>query len=106
MAHGLVIITGGARGIGAAISRKLAADGYAIAVNFASDERAAEATVAAIRAAGGKAQAFRAESASPSRFRGFSRKRRLRSVRSRASSTTPASAGPPCGSTSGTRLSS
>jgi hypothetical protein len=53
------------RGIGAAISKKLAADGYSIAVNFASDERAAEATVAAIWSAGGKAQAFRADVGEP-----------------------------------------
>ena len=65
MAHELVIVTGGARGIGAAISRKLAADGYAIAVNFASDERTAETTVAAIRAAGGAAEAFRADVGDP-----------------------------------------
>ena len=33
MSRGLVIVTGGARGIGAAISLKLAAQGHAIAVN-------------------------------------------------------------------------
>ncbi len=66
MSTGLVVVTGGSRGIGAAICKRLAADGYAIAVNYASDAVAAEATVAAIAATGGKAQAFQADVADAS----------------------------------------
>jgi NAD(P)-dependent dehydrogenase (short-subunit alcohol dehydrogenase family) len=54
----LVIVTGGSRGLGAAICRKLAALGYPVAVNYASNAAAAEAVVRAITAAGGRAQAF------------------------------------------------
>ncbi len=59
--HGLVIVTGGGRGIGAAICRKLAGDGHAVAVNYAARPEAAEAVVREIVAAGGQAQAFRGD---------------------------------------------
>ena len=65
MPSGLIIVTGGARGIGAAICRRLAAAGYSIAVNYAADGSAAAATVHSIRALGGKAEAFQADVGDP-----------------------------------------
>jgi NAD(P)-dependent dehydrogenase (short-subunit alcohol dehydrogenase family) len=56
--QGTIIVTGGSRGLGAAICRKLAALSYAVAVNYASNAAAAEAVVRDITRAGGRAQAF------------------------------------------------
>jgi NAD(P)-dependent dehydrogenase (short-subunit alcohol dehydrogenase family) len=54
---GMVLVTGGSRGIGAAIARRLAAAGHPVAVNYTSSPDAAAAVVDAIRAAGGTAHA-------------------------------------------------
>ncbi|HYH22713.1 MAG TPA: SDR family oxidoreductase [Azospirillum sp.] len=56
-----LIVTGGSRGIGAAVSRMAAQRGWAVAVNYASNADAADAVVQAIRAAGGRAEAFQGD---------------------------------------------
>jgi NAD(P)-dependent dehydrogenase (short-subunit alcohol dehydrogenase family) len=54
----VALVTGGGRGIGRGISELLAAAGAGVAVNYRRDEAAAEDTVAAIEAAGGRARAY------------------------------------------------
>jgi NAD(P)-dependent dehydrogenase (short-subunit alcohol dehydrogenase family) len=56
-----MLITGGGRGIGAATARLAAARGYAVAVNYVKDDRAANALVSEIRASGSAAVAIRAD---------------------------------------------
>jgi NAD(P)-dependent dehydrogenase (short-subunit alcohol dehydrogenase family) len=58
---GMVIVTGGSRGIGAAISRKLAALGHPVAVNYTARSEAADAVVESIRKGGGRAHAVGAD---------------------------------------------
>ncbi|HMD02444.1 MAG TPA: SDR family oxidoreductase [Candidatus Baltobacteraceae bacterium] len=58
---GTLIVTGGSRGIGAATARLAAERGFAVAVNYAERRDAAEATVAAIEGAGGRALAIEAD---------------------------------------------
>jgi len=69
MPSGLIIVTGGSRGIGAAICRRLAEDGHGVAVNYTADAKAAEATVAEIKTSGGHAQAFQADIADAAQLR-------------------------------------
>lgn len=58
---GAVIISGGSRGIGAAISRALAAEGYFVALNYLQNEEPAMRLEQEIRTAGGAAKACRAD---------------------------------------------
>lgn len=62
---GVMVVTGGSRGIGAAICRLAAARGYDLCVNYASDRAAAEAVVAEVEAVGRKAVAVQADLAKP-----------------------------------------
>jgi 3-oxoacyl-[acyl-carrier protein] reductase len=57
-AHASALVTGGSRGIGAAIAQELAAAGWPVAVNYRSDAAAARQTVAEIQADGGRALAL------------------------------------------------
>lgn len=57
----VMLITGGSRGIGAAIARQASADGYTVCLSYASKRAAADAVVAEIEAAGGKALAVLAD---------------------------------------------
>jgi 3-oxoacyl-[acyl-carrier protein] reductase len=59
------VVTGGSRGIGSAIAKRLAADGAAVAITYGGNKAAADATVAAIEGAGGTAFAFQADAADP-----------------------------------------
>src|SRR5689334_11609299 len=57
----VALVTGGSRGIGAAIVRALAEAGAAVAINYRERKAAADALAAAIAAAGGRAVAIGAD---------------------------------------------
>lgn len=57
----VMLVTGGSRGIGAAIARLAARRGYAVGVNYHAQAGAAQAVVDAVRAEGGRAVALQAD---------------------------------------------
>jgi 3-oxoacyl-[acyl-carrier protein] reductase len=65
----VALVTGGSRSIGAAIAKKLAADGAAVAITYSASPDKAAQVVADIEAAGGKAIAIAADAGNPEAVR-------------------------------------
>lgn len=59
----VALVTGGSRGIGAAIAKRLAGDGAAVAVTYSGSQEKADEVVREIESSGGRAIAIRANSA-------------------------------------------
>ncbi len=67
----VALVTGGARGIGAAIAERLAADGATVALSYSRSAKEADELVARIKKAGGKASAHKADASIAAEAKGF-----------------------------------
>ena len=68
---GVIVITGGSRGIGAAAAVECARQGFGVILTYRDNERAARSVVARIEAAGGRAVALLLDVADLGSFAGF-----------------------------------
>ena len=59
------LVTGGSRGIGRAVSLRLAKAGYTVIINYQSNEQAAQETLQAIQSQGGQAELLRFDVSNP-----------------------------------------
>src|ERR1700761_5131220 len=65
----VAVVTGASKGIGAAIAKKLAEAGAAVAVNYATSKDGADKVVAEITSAGGRAIAIQADTSKPANIK-------------------------------------
>ncbi|HBG31081.1 MAG TPA: oxidoreductase, partial [Gammaproteobacteria bacterium] len=63
------LVTGGSRSIGAAIARRLARDGAAVAITYSASPDKAQAVIDEIKATGGRAVAILADAGNPEAVR-------------------------------------
>ena len=65
------IVTGASRGIGAAVAKRLASDGFAVVINYSADAKSADALAREIETSGGRALTAKADVSDANAMRGM-----------------------------------